>query len=548
MDGRTFPCSVILNRIVEGHRNYLQATVRDISEEKMLRDGLKSQLAINKGILDSTNEGILLVDHESRKIQSHNARFQEMWDIPQSLIDSQDDTVLIEHVLLQLKDPDLFVSTVEKLYANPHEESFDTLYFNDDRVVDRYSTPYICEGELRGRLWFFRDVTDIRVMERLVNQSSRLASIGQLAAGIGHEINNPLTIISGYLTKIMQNTKNLPTGVQQDLNKIHGAGERIENIVGGLRSFANIEKSAPSESFSLKALFFEIENMLKGMYLRDGITLMFDHSALTKNVAITGDRGKFEQVLINLISNAKDSTAGLPNRIIEVTVNAQQDNLCVSVSDNGVGISSAIKDKIFDPFFTTKGVGKGTGIGLALVYRFVTDEFNGHIEVHKSGLGNGSRFDLTFPFVKCIDASSKPLTSELDRVITMRHIRVILAEDEHHIRDLLYDFLSSANIEVYCCEDGAQALQEYLNNPAHYDLVISDVKMPVMDGLMLLRKIREQVDLPQPKFFLTTGGINVDFDNTDNELQSMIDGYLYKPFNLNEVHAQIQKMFPETSS
>ena len=105
-----------------------------------------------------------------------------------------------------------------------------------------------------------------------------------------------------------------------------------------------------------------------------------------------------------------------------------------------------------------------------------------------------------------------------------------------------------ANIEVYCCEDGAQALQEYLNNPAHYDLVISDVKMPVMDGLMLLRKIREQVDLPQPKFFLTTGGINVDFDNTDNELQSMIDGYLYKPFNLNEVHAQIQKMFPETSS
>ena len=100
-----------------------------------------------------------------------------MWDIPKSLIDSQDDSVLIENVLLQLKDPELFVSTVEKLYANPHEESFDTLYFNDDRVVDRYSTPYICEGELRGRLWFFRDVTDIRVMERLVNQSSRLASI-----------------------------------------------------------------------------------------------------------------------------------------------------------------------------------------------------------------------------------------------------------------------------------------------------------------------------------------------------------------------------------
>lgn len=545
LDGKEFPSNVFLNRIDEGKRQYLHATVKDISEQKRLENNLKNQLAINERILNSSNEGILLVDHKLRTIQSYNAKFLTMWKIPQVLMDTHDDNKVINHVVDQLISPEVFLDTVEKLYQNPEKDSLDTLFFNDDRVIDRYSTPYILDGEVKGRIWFFRDVTDIREMEKLVNQSSRLASIGQLAAGIGHEINNPLTIIKAYLDRVIKKSNHVPTEILDDLDVVHGASERIENIVTGLRSFANIEKSSSSDTFNLSALFFEIENMLRSMYLSDGVELEFNYENLTKSTTIKGNRGKFEQILINLIANAKDSSEGMAKRLIKVAVKNELDQAIISISDNGCGVAEDIKDKIFDPFFTTKEVGKGTGIGLSLVYRFITDEFDGIIDLKKSGLGEGCCFYLQLPTSSDQQEHSNQATTS-NSVITSPGIMLnaILAEDEQHIRELLCDVLELAGVEVFCCENGAQALQEYIDNTAMYDLIISDVKMPIMDGLTLLEQIRSRNDLKQPKFFFTTGGINVDFENTNNPWIKTIDAYFYKPFNLSDVHKQLEKSFP----
>ena len=546
LDGKVFPSSIFLNRIVEGERQYLHATVKDISEQKQLEDDLKNQLAINERILNSTNEGVLLVDHKSRKIQSYNARFLTMWQIPQLLIDSYDDKKIINHVLDQLASPQLFLDIVEKLYHNPEQQSQDTLLFNDNRVIERYSTPYIFDNEVKGRIWFFRDVTEIRTMEKLVNQSTRLASIGQLAAGIGHEINNPLTIIKGYIAKIIGRGNDLPDEIMDGLSILSSASERIENIVSGLRSFSNLEKSSFSDTFNLGALFFEIENMLKSMYRNDGVQLEFDYKDLASNILIKGNRGKFEQILINLITNAKDSTEGNNIRIINVVVNNDLEQVMVSISDNGCGVANTIKDKIFDPFFTTKEVGKGTGIGLSLVYRFITDEFNGTINLIKSTLDEGSCFKITLPVIFGQQKELQEVTTISNKRVTSSHItlKVIIAEDEEHIRELLTEVLVLAGVEVFCCENGALALQEYINNASRYDLIISDVKMPVMDGLTLLKEVRSRLNLKQPKFFFITGGINVDFDNHQNQLLSTIDGYFYKPFNFSEVHNQLEKLFP----
>ncbi len=546
LDGKEFPSSVFLNRIDEGKRQYLHATVKDVSEQKRLEDNLKNQLALNEEILNSSNEGILLVDHNSRKIQSYNAKFLTMWKIPQALVDTHDDIKLLNHVLEQLAQPKEFLDTVEKLYQNPQQDSLETILFIDDRVIERYSTPYIFDGEVKGRIWFFRDVTEIRTMEKLVNQSSRLASIGQLAAGIGHEINNPLTIIKAYLTKIIDKREPISSEMLEDLNVLYGASERIENIVTGLRSFANIEKGSISDTFNLNALFFEIKNMLRSMYLNDGVKLEFDYQDLNDSTEIKGNRGKFEQILINLIANAKDSTEGMSVRIIRVVVKNQLDQVQILVIDNGCGVAPEIKDKIFDPFFTTKEVGKGTGIGLSLVYRFIKDEFKGTINLTKSGLGDGCCFDLKIPVCaeQQNDLNKTSISSNNQVTSSTMKLNVIIAEDEQHIRELLCDILELAGVNVFSCENGALALQEYTNNSSLYDLIISDIKMPIMDGLTLLEKIRSQSDLKQPKFFFTTGGINLDFKNTDNPWVKTIDAYFYKPFNLSAVHDQLEKSFP----
>lgn len=549
VDGKEFPCNIFLNRITEGNRQYLQATVRDISEEKHLEDGLKKQLAINQGILNSTNEGILLVDHTSRKIQSYNSRFLDIWKIPQTLVDTNDDNELVAYVMEQLTSPHAFLETVEKLYDTPDEESLDTLVLLDDRVVDRYSTPYICDGDIKGRIWFFRDVTDIRAMERMLNQTSRLAAIGQLAAGIGHEINNPLTIVNGYLSKILSRGDELPSDILADLKTLNCATTRIENIVTGLRSFANIEKNTTLDTFNLSALLFEIYNMLKGIYQTDGVHLVFNYEQLSENASIVGDRGKFEQVLINLISNAKDSTEGMLFREVRVQARHHLGKVLVSVIDNGIGIEESIRDKIFDPFFTTKDVGKGTGIGLSLVYRYITDEFNGKIDVKQSGHDNGSQFDVIVPMStqshhQC-EESGQAVPEEVSSSSSGR-LKVILAEDEEFIREILTELLQMAEVDVYPCENGALALDKYIKNATNYDLVISDMNMPVMDGLTLLKEIRARTDLQQPKFFFTTGGIDIDFEHADNALTNTIDGYFYKPFNIKEIYERLESAFPGT--
>lgn len=547
LDGKVFPSSIFLNRIVEGERQYLHATVKDISEQKKLEKNLKNQLAINEGILNSSNEGIILVDHKSKKIQAYNTQFLTLWKIPQALMDLHDEIKIFNHVLDQLVSPQSFLDNVEKLFQNPKQHSRDTLLFSDNRVIERYSTPYIFDDEVKGRIWFFRDVTEIRTMEKLVNQSTRLASIGQLAAGVGHEINNPLTIIKGYLAKIIDRGNDVPDEITEGLNILSGASERIENIVSGLRSFSNLENSSLSETFNLGALFFEIENMLKSMYRNDGVQLEFDYKDLAHNILIKGNRGKFEQILINLITNAKDSTEGKNIRMINVVVKSDLEQVMVSISDNGCGLADDIKDKIFDPFFTTKEVGKGTGIGLSLVYRFITDEFNGAINLTKSTLGEGCCFKITLPASIDQQKALQEVTTTSNKLVTSSNIKlkVIIAEDEEHIRELLTEVLALAGIEVFCCENGALALQEYIHNAALYDLIISDLKMPVMDGMTLLKELRSRLDLKQPKFFFITGGINVDFDNHQNQLLNTIDGYFYKPFNFSEVHNQLEKLFPD---
>ncbi|GEM_PF-7092262 len=571
LNGRRFWCESFAAPYLLDNGSYAQiGIVNDISEkvkaksdfEELLKNYeielqvSRELLILNNEILDSTPDGILLINHETRKVQKVNKKFFEMWNIPSELAESRDDEKLIGCALDQLQHPEEFISVVEELYNNPLEESFDNLSFKDDRVFERYSYPLIISEKPVGRIWLFRDVTEKRELEKMLHHSAKLASIGQLAAGVGHEINNPLAIIRLFIEKLQKQESSKDefskdTKLLKTLSSISIATDRIAKIVLGLRTFARTEKSSDVDQFSIRNLIFEVDSMLNELYQKDEVNLKCMIEDIQESLFFSGDRGKLQQVLINLISNAKDATEGVDNREVRVSSEIQGNIIHIKVSDNGVGIPIEIQEQIFDPFFTTKDVGKGTGLGLSLVHKFVHNDLSGKISV-KSTTNEGTEFTLSIPFFvfekKELGKVMKTTGIEKMESVKNMNISVLIAEDEEGIRFLLTDMLEGLGLIVTAVNNGFKALEAIEENPEKFDLIISDMKMPEIDGPALLNAIRKNLKIRQPKVVFTTGGINMDFEDKSSNLNHLLDGYLYKPFSEEEMVDLILKLFLKSKS
>lgn len=232
-----------------------------------------------------------------------------------------------------------------------------------------------------------------------VLRSAKLASLGELAAGIGHEINNPLAISVAHLEKVKKEIKLNPvdkTKLDSRLGKIIDANARIEKIVGKLRTYSRFDTNT-NERVNVNEVLLETVDLVKDLYDKSDISINL--FIKTENLWITGNIGEFQQVIINLISNAKDATESRDERIIEVSLSLnEKSQILLSVSDNGEGICEENKDKILDPFFTTKAVGKGTGLGLGIVTE-ILKKIDGKLEI-ESTVGLGSRFNIILPQAK----------------------------------------------------------------------------------------------------------------------------------------------------
>lgn len=226
-----------------------------------------------------------------------------------------------------------------------------------------------------------RDISNRKRLEKnleeqrkITQHQSKLASIGQLAAGVGHEINNPLAIIKGYLSSIESEIKQkLPEElkIQTMIHKIDVAADRISNIVKGLRTFSRSD-AIQLGIFNFKDAIEETFQLLREIYQKEGVTLLLE-TEKDKNFHLYGNKGRMEQVIINLLANAKDATEGQPNRLITLKLKELNGKVILTVQDTGKGIPASVADRIFDPFFTTKDVNKGTGIGLAITSSIIKE-------------------------------------------------------------------------------------------------------------------------------------------------------------------------------
>lgn len=381
---------------------------------------------------------------------------------------------------------------------------------------------------------------ELEKQRKLATHNAKLASIGTLAGGVGHEINNPLAIVKGYLQNLRNKHKDKESIPYDEANryltKIEKAADRITRIVQGLRSFSRMDDDTKTTFDAIEAVR-DTFSLVEEIYNQNQIELSFNCSNCNDgSVLVHGNIGKFQQVLMNLLSNARDAVKDKPLKTIAVNAKITDDRVQISVEDNGVGIAKEIHSKVFDPFFTTKEINEGTGIGLSLVHTYVT-EMDGEL-TFTSEENEGTTFVLDLP-LQNIEHQADVLGSGA----TVIPLRALIVDDEIDIRELLVEILEGIGFETTAVENGKLAYEKYQDSPESYDLIISDLKMPIMDGYTLLQKLRSHSSGHSPKFIAITGGVNNrELEDPNNVIHALSDGLIFKPFDIDKVIQLIEEL------
>lgn len=372
--------------------------------------------------------------------------------------------------------------------------------------------------------------SELEFQRRISLHNAKLASIGELAAGVGHEINNPLAIILGQLEMLkaqLVGTSAYTEVIEPRLVKSFKSIDRIANITKGLRAFARAD-AEEHHSVNISGLLAETRDMLSEIFLKDNVVLIFD---VPPEIWVKGNRGRLQQVFVNLLNNAHDALAAAATKEIRVHAALEGTDVVIRISDTGAGVPESIRQKIFDPFFTTKAVNKGTGIGLALVSSIIK-EHGGLITVTNSESG-GACFELT---LRGGDLPAREVASEALAPVAPRNAtgRVLIVEDEEDLREVLHALFAKQGMSVVTATDGDEALAYVTAHGAELDLVISDMRMPRMSGPELARAVRGSGIYCGPILFLT-GGVNIALD----DYRGLVDGVISKPINEEKIRGII---------
>jgi PAS domain S-box-containing protein len=403
-------------------------------------------------------------------------------------------------------------------------------------------------GEIVGFRGIIRDITEKRMLEHQLAQIQKMESIGQLAGGIAHDFNNFLTVINGS-AEIARLHLDQPEKLERDLEAILNAGARAEKLVSQLLAFSRKQLFKP-KSLSINQAITEIEKMLCRLIPEDIRIEVILSDGLPE---IKADVTQIEQIFVNLVVNARDALEVEKNddfekRIIIETrrshLNVEYtrchpgsrvgDYVCFSVSDNGIGMDAEVCQKIFEPFFTTKAKSRGTGLGLATVYGIVKQN-NGLIYVY-SEPGEGTSFRIYWP----ISTSEKEPDAEFQEAEETRFGRetILVVEDEKEVCDFVREALQSLGYTVYAADDGQRALELLENYSLPFELLITDLVMPGINGRDLaLRAQKLRSDL---KIVYTSG--YADNYIVHNGIIEAGVNFLQKPYTLKDLGAMVRKV------
>jgi signal transduction histidine kinase/CheY-like chemotaxis protein len=406
-----------------------------------------------------------------------------------------------------------------------------------------------------GYITSFYDITQRKRLEAQFRQSQKMEALGQLAGGIVHDFNNLLTAISGYAQLALME---LPEGdkYHQDFQQIKKATDRGKELTEELRIFTR-QSSGSREPVDLNAIVEETTKILARTFPPElRITLELDPQLK----GILGHPSQMSQMVMNLCVNARDAIlsalkgegTGAPrkdrglltlrtrNQDLDAAaafrfLNAKPGSyVCLSVQDNGIGMSAAQLDRLFEPFFTTKGEKSGTGLGLAVVYGIVQSH-GGFIDV-RSREKEGSTFWVFLPAKLKAGREHRPADAAAD--LAAGKGTILVAEDDPQVREMITETLTKSGYAVIMAQNGLEAFSLYKASSRPVDLVILDLVMPQMGGKECYYRLKSLN--PKLKILVMTG---FTADGSAEEFRREgASGVIIKPFELQEFTEIIQRI------
>ncbi len=374
-------------------------------------------------------------------------------------------------------------------------------------------------------------MTQTRLVQERLLQSEKMSSVGQLVSGVAHELNNPLTGITGF-AQLLLLRDDLDGAARKQIETIYGEAERASKIVSNLLTFARRRKSQkePANVNTLLERVLELRNY--DLRVRNiDVALELD-PAIPETML---DANQIQQVFLNIIINAEQAMRGDGGEgRLRIKTSVAGGQVRISFTDSGPGMGADTLRRIFDPFFTTKDAGEGTGLGLTISYGIV-EEHGGRIWAESSG-GRGTTFTIELPVVRGEPAARPAPAAESPAPQPLEKRRILVVDDEESIKNLLIGVLQMDGHEVALASNGREALDRVRREA--FDLIISDVKMPVMSGPDLYQRLRDAGSpLARRMIFITGDTVAPD---TKRFLQGIENTVLAKPFRLHEVRDSVR--------
>src|SRR6266550_4706865 len=385
-------------------------------------------------------------------------------------------------------------------------------------------------GEPGAAVLLFEDQTEKRRLQEQLLQSEKMSAIGQLIAGVAHDLNNPLASVVGF-SDLLGEAADVPPRLAEPLAVIGVSSKNTSAIVRNLLSFAR-RQEGERQLQSIRPILESTHQLLKNQLLAAHIELTLSFEPGLPEVEVHANQIK--QVFVNIINNAAQAIASTRAREggrIEIATKCEPDGLSVNVSDNGPGIPEAVAQRVFEPFFSTKSEGEGTGLGLSISLGIVK-EHGGNISVAPGGAGSGRGATFTVELPTGVRAERGPLAqgAETEPAPTERHerLRVLVVDDEPHILHYMQATLESWGHEVVLAHDGSQALKRALMQP--FDLIICDLRMPRLGGREMFHTLARMHPAVADRIIFATG--DTVRGDTLQFLEELGRPFLQKPFKL----------------
>ncbi len=508
-DGTTFPMDLSVGETREGDASIFVGIIHDLSERKQGEQALRESAARLRAVVDTAVDGVILIDTRGT-VTAFNPACEKLFGYRAAEVVGQNVKMLMPEPYRTGHDGYLanYVRTGEAKIIGIGREV-------QGRRKDGSTFPMelsVGEAKQDGESTFVGIIHDLserkRTEEQLV-QAQKMEAVGQLSGGIAHDFNNLLTAIVGCAETLSETLRARPD-LKKLADTIVAASERGAELTRRLLAFSRRQRLEPVQT-DCNGLILSMNELLRRT-LREDIQI---RSLLEDGLAPAyADPGQLESAILNLALNAQDAmpsggqltitTAFMPlderyrDRYPEVP---HGNYVMVSVTDDGQGMPSEVLDRVFEPFFTTKEVGKGSGLGLSMVYGFAKQS-NGHVSIYSEpGLGTTVRIYL--PVTGSAGPAAAVAGSNEAQVPSAGRETVLLAEDDDFVRAYAISCLESLGYRVIAAVDGAEALARIAQG-ARPDLLFTDIVMPGgISGWELVE--RAQRMLPGLKALLTSG-------------------------------------------